>query len=79
MRLAADLDNADDRQRAQVARDFKRCPVPQRLASNERSLFSVAPLPTRGGLAGGPDSAAVLNFGISVGGMPLNFYQAMND
>jgi len=40
--------DADDRQ---SARDFKRCPIPQRVASNARSIRGVAPLTTRGGLA----------------------------
>jgi CHAT domain-containing protein len=41
---------ADDRQRAQDARDFRRCPVQQRVASNERAVRGVAPITTRGGL-----------------------------
>ncbi len=49
--LDGDPADEDDRQRAQDARDFKRCPVPQLVASNERSVRGVAPIVTRGGLA----------------------------
>ncbi len=49
--LDGDPAYADERQRAQGERDFKSCPVPQLVASNERSVRGVAPLATRGGLA----------------------------
>ncbi len=49
--LDGDPAYAEDRQRAQDARDFNRCPVPQRVASNERAVRAAAPVVTRGGLA----------------------------
>jgi CHAT domain-containing protein len=49
--LDGDPADADAQQRAQDARDFKRCPVPQRVASNERGVRGLLPVVTRGGLA----------------------------
>ncbi len=49
--LDGDPADADDRGRAQEARDSQRCPVPQRVASDERSYRGVAPLATSRGLA----------------------------
>ncbi len=51
--LDGDPDYADDRERAQRARDFKSCPetAPQRLASLSGPHRGVAAIATRGGLA----------------------------